>query len=111
MTSLQQRIRSFGEGIEARCGKAYHYNRPAREKAPFLVWAEDGEGDTELDADNRKREQTIHGFVDYYTLEEYDPAVDDIQEFLFESGCCWHLNSVLKEEDTNLIHYAWEFSM
>ena len=111
MTSLQNRLKAFKSELTGICKNVYHYQRPARTKPPFLIWAEDGEGDTVANADNRKVEQTIHGYIDYFTLTEFDSAVDDVQEVLDAHGSEWRLNDVQKEEETNLIHYAWEFNI
>ena len=76
---------------------------------PFCVWAEDGENG--FNAGNRKAEQAITGTVDYYTLREYDPAVDDIQTALNALRIPWRLNSVQYEDATNLIHWEWTWEV
>ena len=76
---------------------------------PFCVWAEDGENG--FNAGNRKAEQAITGTVDYYTLREYDPAVDNIQTALNSLRIPWQLNSVQYEDETNLIHYEWTWEV
>lgn len=91
----------------------YHYWRPQMQ-APFCVWAEDGEG-TSFHADDKKQEQVVTGFVDYYTKTEYDSALDVIQDTLNTLMSlipfAWVLNSVQYEEDTNLIHYEWRWEL
>ena len=76
---------------------------------PFCVWAEDGENG--FNAGNRKAEQAITGTVDYYTPQEYDPAVDNIQAALNSLRIPWQLNSVQYEDETNLIHYEWTWEV
>ena len=73
---------------------------------PFLVWAETGET-TSFDADNGKREQSIEGTADYYTLTEYDSTIDAIQNAVNTLGCGWVLANVEYEDETKLIHYSW----
>ena len=109
MMSMQNKLRSFGDSLRGICPEVWHYNRPTRTKPPFLIWAEDGEADTDLNADNHKAEQSIHGYIDYFTLAEFDAAVDSVQDVLDVHGSEWRLNDVQKEEETNLIHYSWEF--
>lgn len=79
--------------------------------APFCVWAEDGEAFESFNGDNRKGEQAVSGYVDYYTKTEYDSTLDTIQDVLLSiSGdipFAWRLDSVQYEDDTNLIHYQW----
>ena len=88
----------------------YHYLRP-KLSAPFCVWQEDSESSS-LEADNHKREQAIGGSVDYFTKTEYDPMVDNIQEALNSiDGCGWTYNSVQYEEETELIHHEWNWSV
>ncbi len=111
MTSLQNKLKAFGAKLAAATGsKTYHYHAPNRPKAPYTVWAEDGEGDGSFIAANIKAEQNIHIYVDYFTLTEFDQAVDDIQDLLCESSE-WRLNDVMHEDETNLIHYAWEVNI
>lgn len=113
---LQTKIKKIGQALvdgltvngELTCG-VYHYWRPNM-SAPFVVWAEDGE-DISLSADDRKQEQAIAGYVDYYTKLEYDERADAIQAILYElqgeMPFGWRLDSVQYEEDTNLIHFQW----
>ena len=111
MTSLQNRLKAFGAKLAGVTGaKTYHYHAPNRPKAPYTVWAEDGEGDGSFIADTTKAEQNIHIYVDYFTLTEFDQVVDDIQDLLCESSE-WRLNDVMYEDETNLIHYAWEVNI
>lgn len=117
--TLQQKLKRIGDALvngltvngKPLCG-VYHYWRPQME-SPFCVWAEDGE-DTAASADNHKQEQAVSGFVDYYTKTEYDGIIDTIQNILngitgFPFG--WRLASVQYEDDTNLIHYQWTWSV
>lgn len=111
MTSLQNRLKAFGAKLAEVTGpKTYHYHAPNRPEAPYTVWAEDGEGDGSFSADSSKAEQNIHIYVDYFTLTEFDQAVDDIQDLLCESSE-WRLTDVMHEDETNLIHYAWEVNI
>ena len=112
MTSLQNRLKAFGAKLADVTGsKTYHYHAPNRPKAPYTVWAEDGEGDGFFSADNTKAEQNIHLYIDYWTLTEFDPAVDSIQDMLYGSSSEWRLTDVMHEDETNLIHYAWEVNI
>lgn len=81
-----------------------HYKRA--EQPPCLIWTEDGE-DGSFHADNIKQNQKITGYLDYYTLTEFDPVVDSIQGVLQTSGVGWYLDTVDYEDETNLIHYHW----
>lgn len=106
--TLQQKLERLGTLLVNAVGtNVYHYWRP-RLTPPYCIWAEDGE-DTALDGDDHKAEQSVGGYIDYYTLTEYDPVLDTIQEALnsadFPLG--WRLDSVQYEDDTNLIHYQW----
>ena len=86
----------------------YHYWRP-KMTAPFVVWAEDGEANS-FDADDRKREQVLTGYVDFFTRTEFDQIADTIQDALYglqSEPFTWRLESVQYEDETNLIHYQW----
>ena len=90
--------------------KVYHYWRP-RLQAPYLIWAEEGEGDS-LWTSNHLQEQVIKGTVDYFTKTELDPIVDTIQEKLNGvESLGWNLEAVQYEDETNLIHYSWYFEI
>ena len=92
----------------------WHYWRPQM-AAPFVVWAEDGEQIPAANADDRKAEQAITGYVDYYTKSEFDTTADLIQNALFglqaEVPFVWRLDSVQYEDDTNLIHFQWTWTV
>lgn len=107
--TLQSKLKWFGTGIAAVC-TAYHYTKAMNAAVPYAVWAEDSESNS-FDADNRKHEQTISGSLNYFTKLEYDPVIDDIQDYLFESGVIWRLESVQYEPETGLIHYEWRWDI
>lgn len=86
----------------------YHYLRPAKAKSAYIVWQEDG-SDSDMWGDNRMGEQQLHGTIDLYTLEEYDPLIDAVQEALNGVMVGWGLLSVQYDDETNLIHYEWEW--
>lgn len=106
--TLQTKLSTFGGILAENISNLYHYWRPDM-SAPFCVWGEDGEPSS-FSGNNRKGEQAISGYIDYYTKTEYDTVVDTIQNTLntitdFPVG--WHLDSVMYEEETNLIHWSW----
>ena len=121
--TLQQKLKKIGDALVAgltvyaegdetghlACG-VYHYWRP-KLNPPYCVWAEDGEQSPAANADNRKVEQAVTGFVDYYTKTEFDTNLDTIQAVLRDlqedETLGWRLDSVQYEDDTNLIHYQW----
>lgn len=101
---LQAKLEPIGAAFAAIVQNSYHYWRP-NINAPFLVWAEDQ--DVGFEANNVHEEQAIQGTVDYFTKQEFDPAIDAIQKALDDLGASWYLNSVQYEDETNLIHYEW----
>lgn len=106
---LTAKLQAIGRAFAAVC-PATHYRRPDRSKAPFMIWAETGE-QTALQGGNIKRAQAISGTADYFTLTEFDPAVDQIQTAMNGQGMAWELNSVQYEEETGLIHYSWDWKV
>lgn len=108
MKSLNNILRDVQAALRTVTENCYHYRRPLRPKKNYIVWAEDSEAES-FDSGNRKAEQQIHGTIDYYTLTEFDAAVDQIQEALNAAGIGFRINSVQYEDETNLIHYEWEF--
>lgn len=110
MTALTEKLSRIHEELnKIEDTTFYHYWRPAKVKSEYGVWAEDGEQDS-FNGDNIKLEQQIHGTVDYFTLKEFNPVLDEIQEALQNvAPGAWSLLSVQYEDETNLIHYEWEF--
>lgn len=83
----------------------YHYEA-LNQKAPYIVWAEDG--GNQLFGGNRMREQAVTATVDLYTKTEYGVAPDEIQQSLDDAGIAWSLSAAVYEDDTGLIHYTWD---
>lgn len=108
MKSLNDILRDVQAALLTVTENCYHYRRPPRPKKNYIVWMEDSEAEA-LDAGNRKAEQQLHGTIDYFTLTEFDANVDKIQEALNAAGIGFRINSVQYEDETNLIHYEWEF--
>lgn len=86
-----------------------HYEA-SKQTGNYIVWAEDGEG-ASGHADNKKTTQVIQGTIDYFTKDEFDPVVKQIQEKLNEAEIAWRLNSIQHERDTGYIHYEWVWEM
>lgn len=110
MKSLQNNLKKVYNALNTTSakGRVYHYTRPSDIEPSWVVWQEDGESDS-AEFDNRKHEQQVHGTIDCYTLKEFDPLLDEIQNALNGAGIGWGLLSVQYEDETNLIHYEWEF--
>ena len=113
MKSLQiqlKRLRDILNNTSGR-GRIFHYTRPKDKDQHWVTWQEDGEGESS-DSDNVKAFQQVHGTIDLFTRTEYDPLADEIQEALNNAEHVgWMLTSVQYEDETNLIHYEWEFNI
>lgn len=109
MTSLQVRLEELAEEFRLVSDVIHHYKRVETE-APFGVWAEQYEENSNY-ADNQKTEFGIHIQLDYYTKTEFDPVIDAIQNYMTGKGYAWNLDSVLFEDETNLIHYTWGLTL
>lgn len=90
-------------------GFAYHYHKPAEVQAPYAVWQEIDENS--FNSDNAKSERQLNGSIDFYSLDEADSKLDDIESALMELGATWQMTGVQYEEDTNLIHTSWDWSV
>lgn len=110
MMSLNDRLESLAEEFSELSDYVFHYWRPRPDGIDqYIIWAEDME-DTSLNADNKKKEQGLHGTMDLFTLTEFDPLVDSIQDKLNDmENMSWRFNSVQYEEETGLIHHEWEW--
>lgn len=101
-----QLIQTLVAGLEIPAG---HYEYAGGE-TPYCVWAEDSEYSS-VEGDNYKLEQAVQGTIDLYTKEEYDPNVDAIQGALKTNRVSFYLNSVQYEDETELIHYEWVWTI
>lgn len=109
INSLLNRIKSSLISIENL--DVYHYEADTLAEAPYCVWMETGETDS-FHGDNKKDEQVISCIVDLYFNDEFDSFVDEIQKVLNGTGgCAWRLSSVDYEDETKLIHYAWDVEL
>ena len=87
----------------------FHYEASG-ELNRYIVWAEDMEG-TPFYAYNGKKETVMQGTIDLYTKTEFDPLVDQIHEALAEDKISARIASVQYEDETQLIHYTWDFEV
>ena len=87
----------------------FHYEA-LKKPDKYIVWAEDLEGNS-LHTDNKKKIPVIQGSVDYFTKQEFDSKVDEIQKALSDAGISFYLNSSQYEEETGYIHYDWIFEV
>lgn len=85
----------------------YHYWRFSVDP-PYAIWQEDG--DMGLDADNHKAEYGLTGAIEFFTLTEYDPICDGIQDALnAQENVMWYYDGATYEDETNLIHHSWRW--
>ncbi len=87
----------------------FHYHA-FKKKDRYIVWAEQAEGGS-VEADDRKQEYSISGYIDFFTREENDPVVDMVSERLKSAEIAFSLNEVEYEEETKYIHYVWRFEV
>lgn len=104
LVNKAQKVRDALAGIEGL--KSYHLFKPASVTAPYAVWQEDSEGQSNY-ADNLKTEQVVEITIDYFTKSEYDAMTDSIQDALDGAEVSWLLNSFQYEQETKLLHYEW----
>ena len=107
--TLQTRLKSLADEFKEISSVIHHYKR-TEVSAPFGVWAEQYETNSDF-ADNSKTTQGVSVQLDYYTQEEFDSTIDDLQAYLNENGYPWSLDSVQFEDETNMIHYSWSFTV
>lgn len=111
MTSISSKLDKVKDALVNIKGLTVkHYFRSGL-TAPYCIWAEDGEGKS-LHGNNKKLNQSLSGTVDLFTKSENDPFADSIQEALNDAeNVAWYLNSVQREEETELVHYEWVFEV
>jgi len=89
--------------------KVYHF-KAVGASYPYVVWAEESPG-ASLNADNVHAELIMTGSVRYYTRDEYDTTVDDIQAALDAAGIANRLTQILYDPDEDIIEYWWDWSV
>ena len=107
--SLQSKLFQLGVAFSSITTKCYHYYRPVKD-VPCIIWAETGE-ETSFHSDNHKEEQRIIGYVHLFTKTEFDTLADSVQTTLESLGLTWSLSSVQYEDETNMIHYQWDWGV
>lgn len=110
MKSISEQLKKVRDALGTVSAPVYHYKRPNNQKPSWIVWQEDGSL-TDMWANNGMAEQQLHGTIDLYTLTEFDPVMDEVQTALNSIMTGWSLQSVDYEDETNLIHYEWEWSL
>lgn len=101
MINVQKRIR---DALLTVTNKVYHYQAPDGTQPGYIVWAEEGTADA-VYADNILVNRAIEGSIDYYTIVEYDPMPEQIEQALTEAGISWGLYSITTQDEH--IHYEW----
>ena len=109
------RIKKIREALSELEVCSYHYTASVDAGNKFIVWSELSE-DEALIAGNHKAENVYTGFVDYFTDEEYDEMVDEIEKALNGTeGCIAIIDSIQFGDpslsDDNLIHYTWRWRL
>lgn len=106
--TIQARVKALGTELGRIDATVLHYWHP-RQAAPYILWQEDS-CDT-FKADNKSAERKWVGVVDLYTQTEYDDLLDDIVAALENVGAVWKISSVDYEDETNLIHFTFDWEL
>lgn len=89
------------------CDVFHYFARPGQ-AAKYIVWAETQEGEA-FYANDFKKEQTLEGYVEYFTQTEFDNNCDDIQTILNNFADSWELNYVEYLDEQKLIRFVWHW--
>lgn len=108
--SLVLKLKILAAAFAPLADHVYHYWRPRPKGVNrYIIWAEDTE-DNSLNGDNKKLEQGLHGTIDLFSIDEFDPLIDEIQNKLNDiENLSWALSSSQYEDETGLVHYEWDF--
>lgn len=107
MTSMRSKLIKIRDALAGIDGlDVFHYWH-LRDELPYCVWEETTEAGS-LMMGNHKMEQAIGGVVEFYTKDEFDPLVDDIQDALNGvDGLSFYLNLAEYDEQLNAIRKQW----
>lgn len=86
----------------------FHYFAEPGQPKNYIVWAETQEGEA-FYTNNFKKEQTLEGYVEYFTQTEFDSNCDEIQIILNNFADSWELNFVEYLDEQKLIRYIWHW--
>lgn len=108
--TLQDKLKKIKDALVEVTGDCYHYTRPARHSVPYVVWQEDGAD--YFRADNRVKEYQLTGTIDIFSKQEFDPLFDAVMDAVNAvENASITLNSVQYEDENNLIHYEYSFTV
>ena len=82
-----------------------HFGWSPAPEGDYGAWSEDS-GDDFI-ANNVHAERGTSYTVDYYTRDASGTARDTIERALHGLRCGWRLDTIMYENDTGYIHYAW----
>lgn len=108
--SLQNNIKQIADVLTGITGLEVGHYEYLGDSDSYCVWAEDAEYSS-VEADNYKNEQAVQGTIDYFTKTEFDSMVDSIQSALKTAKISFYLNSTQYEDETQLIHYEWVWTV
>lgn len=95
----------MGELLEKIHDNVGHYSA-RRKEPPYIVWAEDVQGSSQ-ESDGKKAWWTQQGTIDLFTLKEFDPLAEQIEDTINNAEISWWKSLTDYEEDTGLIHHEW----
>ena len=86
----------------------YHFQAPEGLRTPpeYIVWQEESECDRLL-GDGDKNERRIQGSIDLFTLTEYSPLLNRIEQAFKDADIYIECTGTGYEDESGLIHYEW----
>lgn len=113
MSGYMESIRRIRDGLLpfAQRGISVSHGMSLKKDLPKIIWMHGPEANQDLSGNDVKCAQVITGSVYYFTREEYDETVDEIQDTLSEiAGLSWALTEVETSEE-GVWFYAWDWEM
>lgn len=110
MQSLIKITRYFRNKLATLNCPVYHYHAEPAEDTHYVVWAESQEGQP-FYTNDKKKEQSIEGYLEFYTQEEFDEICDNIQEILYEACDAWQLDFVEYLDNEKVLRFTWHWKI
>ena len=60
---------------------------------------------------DKKKEQSIEGYLEFYTQEEFDTICDDIQAILYKACDAWQLDFVEYLDQEKILRFTWHWKI
>lgn len=107
---MTEKLKTVQKILEPCADEVFHYWTDAKKSNRYILWQEKSEADS-IEVDNHKTDQILNIDIDLYVLDEFDEAIDDIQDALDKNSLSWSYEGSDYELEAGLIHHSWRIQI